>query len=213
MNVSPVLIRRVNRNASSYRIAVPFDMHRIFIDEGFEFIDDIIWVKPEGAGWATGRGRRFAADRNPLQYKAVPVTEYVLVYRKKSDRLIDWFIRNHPNQDLTKKSKIKDGYEKTNIWKIHPAYSKKHPAIFPVELAEKVIQYYSFKNDVILDPFAGIGTVGEASVKLGRRFVLIDINKDYIETIRGEAKKWLRKEAPGVLCLNCEPLSGEDYLL
>jgi len=213
MNVSPVLIRRVNRNASSHRIAVPFDMHRIFIDEGFEFIDDIIWVKPEGAGWATGRGRRFAADRNPLQYKAVPVTEYVLVYRKKSDRLIDWFIRNHPNQDLIKKSKIKDGYEKTNIWKIHPAYSKKHPAIFPVELAEKVIQYYSFKNDVILDPFAGIGTVGEASVKLSRRFVLIDNNKDYIETIRVEAKKWLHKEAPGVLCLNCEPLSGEDYLL
>jgi len=94
-----------------------------------------------------------------------------------------------------------------------PAYSKKHPAIFPVELAEKVIQYYSFKNDVVLDPFAGIGTVGEASVKLGRRFVLIDISKDYIETIRVEAKKWLHKEALGVLCLNCEPLTGEDYLL
>jgi len=37
------------------------------MEEGFDFIDDIIWVKPEGAGWATGRGRRFAADRNPLQ--------------------------------------------------------------------------------------------------------------------------------------------------
>lgn len=39
--------------------------------------------------------------------------------------------------------------------------------------AEKVISYYSFKGDVILDPFAGIGTVGEAAVKLERRFVLI----------------------------------------
>ena len=83
------------------------------MEEGYDFIDDIIWVKPEGAGWATGRGRRFAADRNPLQYKAVPVTEYVLVFRKRTELLIDWHIRNHPNRDLVKASKIKDGYEKT----------------------------------------------------------------------------------------------------
>lgn len=213
MNVSPVLIRRVSRNASSKRIAVPFDMHRLFIEEGFDFVDDIIWVKPEGAGWATGRGRRFAADRNPLQYKAVPITEYILVYRKRSDRLIDWFIRKHPNQEVIKQSKIRGDYEKTNVWKIHPAYSKYHPAIFPVELAEKVIQYYSFKNDVVLDPFAGIGTVGQGATKLGRRFVLIEINRKYIDIIRREAKQWLGKNASEILCLNCEPLTGEDHLL
>ena len=50
LNVSPVLIRRASRNEASRRIAVPFDFHRIFIEEGFEFIDDIHWVKPEGAG-------------------------------------------------------------------------------------------------------------------------------------------------------------------
>ena len=71
INVSPVLIRRASRNEASKRIAVPFDFHRLFIEEGFEFVDDIIWEKPEGAGWATGRGRRFAADRNPMQYKPV----------------------------------------------------------------------------------------------------------------------------------------------
>ncbi|HNP07877.1 MAG TPA: DNA methyltransferase, partial [Cyclobacteriaceae bacterium] len=66
MNISPILIRRSSRSEASKRIAVPFDFHKLFIEEGFEFIDDIHWVKPEGAGWATGRGRRFAADRNPL---------------------------------------------------------------------------------------------------------------------------------------------------
>ena len=60
INVSPVLIRRTNRNESSKRIAVPFDIHQLFIQEEYEFVDDIIWEKPEGAGWATGRGRRFA---------------------------------------------------------------------------------------------------------------------------------------------------------
>jgi len=191
INVAPVLVRRSNRNEASKRIAVPFDVHRLFIEEGYDFVDDIIWQKPEGAGWATGRGRRFAADRNPLQYKPVPVTEYILVYRKHTTKLIDWNIRSHPNQELVRASRIDDGYERTNIWRITPTYDKRHPAIFPPELAEKVITYYSFKEDLVLDPFAGIGTVGEAAVKLGRRFVLIEQNPEYVAVIRSRVKDWL----------------------
>lgn len=199
INISPVLIRRASRNESSKRIAVPFDFHRLFIEEGFDFIDDIIWVKPEGAGWATGRGRRFAADRNPLQYKPVPVTEYILVYRKHTEKLIDWHIRKHPASKIVQQSKIPDGYEVTNIWKIHPAHHPKHPAIFPVELAEKVLTYYSFKNDVVLDPFAGIGTVGEAACKTGRRFVLFEINPEYIAVIKESLNLWPNLD---VSCIN-----------
>lgn len=184
LNVSPVLIRRASRSEASKRIAVPFDFHRLFIEEGFEFVDDIIWEKPEGAGWATGRGRRFAADRNPLQYKPVPVTEYVLVYRKKTDKLIDWLIRKHPDQKAVKSSKIEDGYEVTNIWKITPAHCKEHPAIFPIELAERVIKYYSFKNDVVLDPFGGTGTTAKAAAKLGRRFAIFEMDSKYMKIIQ-----------------------------
>ena len=212
MNVSPVLIRRTSRNQSSRRIALPFDLHRVFIDEGYDFIDDIIWVKPEGAGWATGRGRRFAADRNPLQYKPVPVTEYVLVYRKHSAKLIDWNIRAHPEPGSVRASRIGDGYERTNVWRIKPAHDRRHPAVFPVELAERVITYYSFKDDAVLDPFAGIGTVGKAAAKLGRRFVLIELSPDYIDIIREEAKNWLGKEAGQVLTINCPPIETEDIL-
>jgi len=183
MNSSHVLVSRNNRNESSQRIAVPFDLHQIFIEEGFEFIDDIIWQKPEGAGWASGRGRRFAADRNAMQYKSVPVTEYVMVYRKKSPLLIDYFIRNHPNPDIVEKSKITGDYEKTNVWYISPVNNKIHPAVFPLELAEKIISYYSFINDIVLDPFGGIGTTAKAAIKLHRRFCLIEIKKKYIEHI------------------------------
>ncbi len=212
MNVSPILIRRTSRNASSRRIAVPFDMHRLFIEEGYDFVDDILWVKPEGAGWATGRGRRFAADRHPLQYKPVPVTEYVLVYRKHTDKLIDWNIRAHPDQEAVEASRIKDGYERTNIWRIKPAHDPQHPAIFPLKLAEKVIRYYSFKGDVVLDPFAGIGTVGKAAARLGRRFVLIEINPEYARVIAEEAKQWLGKAAKDVLTINCPPIDVSDLL-
>ena len=184
LNVSPVLIRRASRSEASKRIAVPFDFHRLFIDEGFEFVDDIIWMKPEGAGWATGRGRRFAADRNPLQYKPVPVTEYVLVYRKKSEHLIDWLIRKHPDQQAVAESKIEDGYETTNVWKITPAHCKEHPAIFPMELAEKVIRYYSFKHDVVLDPFGGIGTTAKAAIHLDRRFAIFEKEEEYATLLK-----------------------------
>jgi len=212
INVSPVLVRRSSRNEASRRIAVPFDVHKLFIEEGYDFIDDIIWEKPEGAGWATGRGRRFAADRNPLQYKPVPVTEYILVYRKHTGKLIDWNIRAHPDKEVVKASRVGDDYERTNIWRIKPAHDPRHPAIFPVELAEKVISYYSFKGDVVLDPFAGIGTVGKAAVRLRRRFVLLEQNPRYISMIREEAKSWLGKEAKQVLTINCAPIDADDML-
>ena len=199
MNTAPVLLRRASRSEASKRIAVPFDLHQIFIEEGFDFIDDIIWAKPEGAGWATSRGRRFAADRNPLQYKAVPVTEYVLVYRKRTDVLIDWHIRNHPDQSLVTASKIGDDYEHTNIWLIQPNTRSKHPAAFPLELARKVVSYYSFKGDVVLDPFAGVGIVGEAAAGLGRRFVLFESALDNFTIIQEEAQSWLDAGADKIL--------------
>jgi DNA modification methylase len=212
INVSAVLIRRTSRNAASRRLAVPFDLHRIFTQEGFDFIDDIIWKKPEGAGWATGRGRRFAADRNPLQYKAVPVTEYVLVYRKHTERLIDWNIRNHSDRKAVKRSRIGDDYEHTNVWEITPAHSKDHPAVFPPELAERVIRYYSFEGDTVLDPFAGMGTVGKVAASLNRKFVLAEINPRYINIIRREARNWLGPAVSDVLCIGCSPIEA-DWLL
>jgi len=203
INVSPVLVRRSNRQDSSRRFAVPFDLHRAFTEEGYEFIDDIIWVKPEGAGWALGRGRRFAADRKPLQYKPVVVTEYVLVYRKKTEKLIDWNIRSYPDR-VVKESLILDPYDRTNVWRIKPAHDPIHPAVFPVELAEKVIRYYSFKDDVVLDPFAGIGTVGIAAIRLKRRFALIEVDPDYVkEAVKRVSRLLNRESSQDLLLLNC----------
>ena len=123
LNIAPVIVPSERRSDESKRLALPFDSHRLFVENGYEFIDDIIWVKPEGAGWVSGRGRRFATDRNALAYKPAPVTEYVLVYRKQSDRLIDWFLHNHQDRALVERSKIVGDYEVTNVWRINPAYS------------------------------------------------------------------------------------------
>ncbi|ECM3578032.1 TPA: DNA methyltransferase, partial [Salmonella enterica] len=102
---------------------------------------------------------------------------------KKTDKLIDWNIRNHHSKEDVFESKIGDGYEKTNLWKINPSRYRKHPATFPYELAERVIKYYSFKNDVVLDPFAGSGTTAKAAIDLGRKFVMCEISEQYIDLI------------------------------
>ena len=183
VNVSPVLVRRTTRNTSSKRFPIHFDLHPILDALGFEFIDDIIWRKPEGAGWHLGRGRRFAADRQPLQYKPVTVTEYLLVYRKKTTQLIDWNLKNHPDQDALTRSLILGDYDKTNVWDITPSHHKDHPAVFPDELVRRVIRYYSFEGDVVLDPFAGSGTVGRVASEMNRKFVLIEKRRDYFDTM------------------------------
>ena len=186
VNVSPVLVRRTSRSAASRRLPIPFDLHPILDRIGLEFVDDIIWRKPEGAGWHLGRGRRFAADRQPLQYKPVTVTEYILVYRKKTRRLIDWNLRQHPDPAAVERSLILGDYDKTNVWDIKPASHRGHPAVFPDALVSRIIRYYSFEGDSVLDPFAGIGTVGRVAAAMGRRFILIEKRADYFETMRRE---------------------------
>ena len=189
VNVSPVLVRRTSRSTASKRLPIPFDLHPVLDRIGFEFIDDIIWRKPEGAGWHLGRGRRFAADRQPLQYKPVTVTEYVLVYRKKTDRLIDWNLRNHPDQEALERSRILGEYDKTNVWDITPSNHALHPAVFPNELVSRVLRYYSFEGDSVLDPFAGTGTVGRVAAAMGRRFILIEKRPDYFDILSRELQQ------------------------
>ena len=189
VNVSPVLVRRTSRSTASKRLPIPFDLHPILDGIGFEFIDDIIWRKPEGAGWHLGRGRRFAADRQPLQYKPVTVTEYVLVYRKRTDRLIDWNLRSHPDPDAVERSRILGEYDKTNVWDITPSNHALHPAVFPDELVSRVLRYYSFEGDCVLDPFAGTGTVGRVANAMGRRFILIEKQPDYFAVMQRELRQ------------------------
>ena len=175
--IAPVLSPRRSRNEQSIRLPLHLDINPIFVQEGYEFVDDIIWKKPDGAGGQ--RGKRFAADRNPLAYKPVPVVEYVHVYRKKSSKLIDDLIAD-VDVETRKASKIADGYERTNIWSISPAKSPIHPAVFPLELAERIVRYYSFVGDVVLDVFAGTGTTGLAARNLGREFCLIEQKREYL---------------------------------
>ena len=65
---------------------------------------------------------------------------------------------------------------------------------FPEELPFRLIQLYSFKDDVILDPFIGSGTAALAALKSGRKYVGYDINKEYIDLAEKRISQFLNNQ-------------------
>ena len=107
--------------------------------------------KPSGSVFNRNGG--FFRNRQPLTYKPNCVNEYIFVFQKPCDFLIDKIIKEYKYKDVYIESLVSDNYEKTNIWKINPETKSKHPAPFPLKLSDNLIRYYSYKNDIILDPF------------------------------------------------------------
>ncbi|WP_068599403.1 DNA methyltransferase [Vaginella massiliensis] len=186
VNTSPIIIPRISRAHSSKRYPIPFDIHKYLMEMGWEFIDDIVWMKPEAS--VKNRIGGFMQHRKPLAYKPNCVTEYLMVYRKSTDKLIDWNIKQY-SLDKVESSKVEDGYESTNVWRIDPSFDKVHSAIFPVELCKRVIKYYSFKDDLVFDPFGGSGTMGRTAKNLGRNFLLTEKEDKYFEYMKSKAAK------------------------
>ena len=186
VNTSPIIIPRVSRAHSSKRYPIPFDLHPYLVSMGWEFIDDIIWLKPEYS--VKNRVGGFHQHRKPLGYKPNSITEYLMVYRKETTRLLDWNMRSYP-QKTVEESKVKGEYDTTNVWRIDPKFDKVHTAVFPVELCKRVIQYYSYKGDLIFDPFAGSGTVGRTAKGLDRCFFLTEKDPEYFEYMKSKARR------------------------
>ncbi len=181
LNTSPVIVPRAGRKYASRRYPVPFDLHARIANMGWEFIDDIIWAKPEKS--AKNRVAGFEVNRKPLTYKANARTEYVMVYRKKSYKLIDWNLRQYA-RDTIVQSLVSDDFERSNVWNIAPVTDRVHSAVFPLRLCDQVISLYSFVGDLVFDPFAGSGTLGKAAIRADRHFFLTEINADYIARVR-----------------------------
>jgi len=76
-----------------------------------------------------------------------------------------------------------------DLWTMPTAQHDKHPAIFPKELPRRCIQLFSYRSDIVLDPFCGIGTTCVVAKELGRNYVGIDIEEKYCEIARKELRQ------------------------
>lgn len=177
INVSPVISKRPGREFESIRYPIHFDFHRILSELEFEFIDEIIWLKPEYS--VPNRNGGYMQTQMPLSYKPNCVTESIMVYRKKASFLLDKNIKAHKEYKPT----FENNFDKTNCWLINPRSSKNHPAVFPEELCKKILHYYSFPNELVLDPFGGSGTFGDVAKDMNRIPLLCEQKNEYIEHI------------------------------
>ena len=178
VNLSPVIVARESRSHESKRLAIPFHFFAIMEEMGWKYIDDIVWVKPEGA--AINRNGGFFQHRKPVAYKPNLVSETILVFQKPANFLIDKIVRSYSG-DTLKESLVTEEYERSNVWYINPETHSKHLAPYPEELSDKVVKYYSFVGDTILDPFLGSGTTLLSAKKLNRNCLGIELHQEYID--------------------------------
>ena len=111
--------------------------------------------------------------KSPSNPHIVPSWEYILIFSKDKPDLEG----NKEDIDITPEEfmKFSDGF-----WYIPPETQRNgHPAPFPEELIYRLIKFYTYRDNVVLDMFGGTGTVAVVAFKTGRKFIHIDISKEY----------------------------------
>jgi site-specific DNA-methyltransferase (adenine-specific) len=139
---------------------------------GFLMRGEIIWNKSASAGISTAWGS-FASSSNPCLRD---VHEYILIFSKLTGKL----------EKGTKKDSIsKENFVEwsKSVWEFPAVSARKigHPAPFPEELPSRLIHFYSYEEDVILDPFIGSGTTALAAFKLNRHYIGYEIVPEYVD--------------------------------
>ena len=137
------------------------DMLNTFTDVGFHFIKSLIWNK----------GNKIMGQYYMSQY------EYILFFRKGRGKKIN----NCGTSDIlsipNKKTKDKDG---KNI----------HDTEKPIELMEVLVNNSSQENELVLDPFMGVGSTGIACIKNNRNFIGIEIDKNYFNIAKSRLEEF-----------------------
>lgn len=151
-------------------------LHSYIIEDmlkiGYLMRGEIIWDKAASASPSTAWGSWMSASNPVLR----DTHEYILVFSKES-----FTRRRNGKQNTITKDQFLEWTK--SVWTF-PAVSAKsigHPAPFPEELPHRLIQLYSFKGDVILDPFCGSGTTCLAALKNDRYYIGYDIKPEYVK--------------------------------
>ncbi len=147
---------------------------------GFDVLSPIYWFKVGNIHLEASRSSRFLGKPYLPNGIIKNDRETILMLRKPGYR--------KPTPEMEELSRIpKDDYFKwfTQIWSdVTGASTRDHPAPFPVEIPNRLIQMFSFVGDVVLDPFVGSGTTVQAAVQLGRNAVGVDIEPRYLTLSR-----------------------------
>ena len=144
---------------------------RQLLDIGFLWKGEILWEKHNYNCKYTAWGSWKSPSMPYLKY----TWEFVEIFCKGSHKKAG----KKENIDISGDEFKEWVYAK---WSIAPERNMKkynHPAMFPEELVKRLLKLFSYKTDIVLDPFNGVGTTTLVTHKLGRRYIGIDISEEY----------------------------------
>ena len=187
----PVYKYRTNDNTN-----LMFEYHRIMKRIGFEEREVIFWIKLFALEFASS----YKIWGNPTPHN--PYMDYpcevILVMNKNGRRLKGKYY------DLTRGQFYK---WRRNVWFITPEYDRTHLAPYPEELPRRLIKFFSFVGQTVLDPFLGSGTTIKVANELGRNSIGIEIDRSYVEM----AKKRVDSDVEIVEFKDIEKIEADNW--
>ncbi|MBX4196583.1 site-specific DNA-methyltransferase [Candidatus Pacearchaeota archaeon] len=161
---------------------IPLHAHiiQIMSELGFLMRGEIIWDKSSSAGTSTAWGSWQSAKNPTLR----DIHEYILIFSKDNYSRY----KDKKKDTITKKDFM--SFTKS-IWTFSATSARKigHPAPFPEELPKRLIELYSFEDDIVLDPFMGSGQTAIAAIKAKRNYIGYDIDENYCKLAEKRIKE------------------------
>lgn len=175
LNVAPTVPRNARDSAGKDRVALGVEWTVLLQCAGLNYVDTVSWRQPTRSG---SMGCSWGSWQSPSGPNLRGDWEEVIVANKGS-----W--PRTPPPGLERWRDELGGWEglAKNVWDIPSgsAWSRDHPAVFPVAIPERCIRLSTWPGETVFDPFMGIGTTLVAAKRLGRQAVGVDISERYCE--------------------------------
>ena len=178
-----IAVNVANLGRKPYR-SLSGDVAKIFEELGLLLRGEIVWQKSKGSSGSCAWG----SFRSPSNPTLRDTTERIVIASKgRFDRARSAAQRQDEGLPHRSSLSTDEFMEATlDVWDMGPESAQRvqHPAPFPLELPRRLIDLYTYEDDLVLDPFMGSGTTLVASVLCGRRPVGYDLNPDYVDLAR-----------------------------
>lgn len=175
-----IVVGDVNVSRRAYGRHLVFPLHASIQERcrrlGFDNLAPIIWYKIANAQYEMGRGGFFGKPFEPNGVVKNDI-EYILFQRKpggyRKPDLATRLLSVIPAADHS------EWFQQ--VWRLGGASTARHPAPFPLTLAQRLIRMFSFVGDTVFDPFVGTGTTAAAAALSGRNSICSEVDPEYFD--------------------------------
>jgi len=157
---------------------------------GFKSFEYIAWHKGKALNHFQGNNTAWGSWKSPSCPNFRPLGEVILVFYKEEKshkgEIQNIDISSEEFKNWTKNMWYFDETNSTVMCVANNARKNEHPAPFPSELVARLLKLYSYKGDLVLDPFNGIGTTTHTAYQMERHYIGFDISSNYCDIARNK---------------------------